>query len=233
MYHHVGNPGGGRYNIAQASYEWQMDYLGQHGFTSVCIDQIAAALNGGPPLPPKPIAITFDDGWRHQLTNTLPSLVKNGLRATYFIVYNQSARLSGFLNFDQLRQLRDAGMWIGSHSVSHPNLRRAPALRLTFEVTASKQALEAVVEQPVTVFAYPGGSFDARVARAVQQAGYVAAVSVRGGVVQRADEIYLLRRTAIQGAMSQARFIALVEGPFGPTPTPTLTTTLTSTSTST
>jgi peptidoglycan/xylan/chitin deacetylase (PgdA/CDA1 family) len=213
MYHHVGGRAG-RYHVPQAMFEWQMDYLAQNGFTSVSVEQIALALAGGPPLPPKPVAITFDDGWRRQLTATLPTLARNNLRATYFIIYSHAERYNGFMNFDQLRQLRDAGMWIGSHTVSHPHLPGLPAKKLMFELRASKEALEAALEQPVTTLAYPGGAYDARVMRAAQEAGYLAAVAIRGGYEQRSDQVFALRRFEVNGAWSKERFIALVETPF-------------------
>lgn len=215
MYHHVGGRAG-RYHVPQALFEWQMDYPGRNGFTAVSVEQIALALTGGPPLPPKPVAITFDDGWRRQLTATLPALARNNLRATYFIIYSHAERYNGFMNFDQLRQLRDAGMWIGSHTVSHPHLPGLPAKKLMFELRASREALEAVLEQPVTTLACPGGAYDARVMRAAQEAGYIAAVSVRAGYEQRSDEVYALRRFEVNGAWSKERFIALVETPFAP-----------------
>lgn len=215
MYHHVGGRAG-RYHVPQAVFDWQMDYLGQNGFTAVSIEQIAVALTGGPPLPPKPVAITFDDGWRRQVTATLPALTRNNLRATYFIIYSHAERYSGFMNFDQLRQLRDAGMWIGSHTVSHPHLPGLADKHLAFELRASREALEAVIEQPVTTLAYPGGAYDARVMRATQEAGYLAAVTVRGGYEQRSDALYALRRFEVNGAWSKERFISLVEAPFAP-----------------
>lgn len=213
MYHHVGGHAG-RYHVPQDMFEWQMDYLGQNGFTAVSIEQIAAALTGGPPLLPKPVAITFDDGWRRQLTATLPALTRNNLRATYFIIYSHAERYGGFMNLDQLRQLRDAGMWIGSHTVSHPHLPGLSDKKLMFELRASREALEAALEQPVTTLAYPGGAYDARVARAAEEAGYLAAVAIRGGYEQRSDQLFALRRTEVGGAWSKQRFIALVEAPF-------------------
>ncbi|MGQ9815411.1 MAG: polysaccharide deacetylase family protein [Candidatus Roseilinea sp.] len=213
MYHHVGGHAG-RYHVPQDMFEWQMDYLGQNGFTAVSIEQIAVALTGGPPLPPKPVAITFDDGWRHQLTATLPALTRNNLRATYFIIYSHAEHYTGFMNLDQLRQLRDAGMWIGSHTMSHPYLPGLPAKKLMFELRASREALEAALEQPVTTLAYPGGSYDARVVRAAQEAGYLAAVAIRGGYEQRGDEVFALRRNEVSGMWSRQQFIALVETPF-------------------
>ncbi|MCS7061812.1 MAG: polysaccharide deacetylase family protein [Anaerolineae bacterium] len=213
MYHHIGGRAD-RYHVTQEMFECQMDYLGQNGFTAVSIDQIAIALKGGPALSPKPIAITFDDGWRRQFTATLPALTRNNLRATFFIISSHAERYSGFMSFDLLRQIRDAGMWIGSHTVSHAHLPGLSAKRLWYELRASRDVLEAALEQPVTILAYPGGAYNERVMRAAAQAGYVAAVAIGGQAEQHSSHLYALQRIEVNGSWSKEDFIAVVEKPF-------------------
>src|SRR3989304_4091224 len=84
IYHQVGSYPG-RYNVPRQVFEAQMAYLAQNGYTSVSIDQIAAALRGQSGLPPCPVAITFDDGYTSVYSNALPILQQYGLRATFYI----------------------------------------------------------------------------------------------------------------------------------------------------
>jgi len=53
-------------------------------FNVVGIDELVAYAHGTP-LPPNPIAITFDDGYRDNYELALPILVKHGIRAIFFI----------------------------------------------------------------------------------------------------------------------------------------------------
>jgi peptidoglycan/xylan/chitin deacetylase (PgdA/CDA1 family) len=215
MYHHVGNPNTYQtYNVDEAMFEWQMAYLEQHGYHSVGVDQIAVALLGGPPLPDKPVAITFDDGWALQITNTLPVLLRYHLRATYYIVTDVTGRHLANMSWEQVRQLRDAGMWIGSHTRHHGYLPGMSEQTLHDDLLTSREILEQQLAMPVITLAYPGGAFDARVERAAHDAGYVAAVSTRSGYAQQSDGLYRLRRVGIYGIDTQERFIAKVDETF-------------------
>lgn len=213
MYHHVGRNNGYTVSVSMQEFTAQMDWLKQNGYTSVSIDQIAAALRGESTLPPRPVALTFDDGWAHVYTNAVPVMQERGFRGTFFIVANYSnARSSVFLSWDQIKALRSAGHWIGSHSLSHRNLNSVDAATLRREVADSKAEIEKHLGGSVTVFAYPYGATSPRVMQAAQEAGYVAAVTVGPSIQQRSDQVYRLTRINIYGGMTLERFQALVTG---------------------
>jgi peptidoglycan/xylan/chitin deacetylase (PgdA/CDA1 family) len=215
MYHHVGNPGVVQtYSVDQAMFEWQMDYLEQQGYHTVSLDDIATALATGSSLPDKPVAITFDDGWALQITDTLQVLLRHHFRATYYIIVDVTGKRAATMTWDQVRQLRDAGMWIGSHTLTHTYLPGASETRLRDELLGSKQTLEQELGIPITSVAYPGGSFNARVERMAQEAGYATAVTVIKGYAQRADQMYRLQRVGVYGVDTQERFIAKVDETF-------------------
>jgi peptidoglycan/xylan/chitin deacetylase (PgdA/CDA1 family) len=76
-----------------------------------------------------------------------------------------------------LSELARAGITIGSHSVSHPNLPRETPARIRDEVLRSRRELESRLGVEITEFAYPDGQFDERVVDAVAEAGYARAYS--------------------------------------------------------
>ncbi|HEY3342315.1 MAG TPA: polysaccharide deacetylase family protein [Anaerolineae bacterium] len=215
MYHHVGNPKVAQtYSVDQTMFDWQMDYLEQQGYHTVSLDDIAAAMATGSPLPAKPVALTFDDGWALQITNTLPTLLRHHFRATYYIIVNATGKRAASMTWEQVRQLRDAGMWIGSHTLTHGHLNGMSETRLLEELAGSKQTLENELGVPITSLAYPGGSFNALVERMAQAAGYTTAVTVIKGYTQRADLPYRLQRVGVYGVDTQDRFIAKVDATF-------------------
>ena len=63
-------------------------------------------------------------------------------------------------------------MELGSHSLSHFDLRKLSDAELAAELSDSKQAVEAITGRPCRLFAYPYGLYDDRVVEAVGTAGY-------------------------------------------------------------
>ena len=88
-YHHVCEPGAGyRFDpdvadVTPAQFRRQLAILTRH-FTVIDLPTLARALDGAP-LPPNPCLITFDDGYRSNLTAALPALQAVGATATFFI----------------------------------------------------------------------------------------------------------------------------------------------------
>jgi peptidoglycan/xylan/chitin deacetylase (PgdA/CDA1 family) len=99
---------------------------------------------------------------------------------------------------DQVRSLAAAGMGVGGHTVSHPILARLDDAAARREITGGREVLEAIVRQPVRLFAYPNGrpDVDYRAAhvRMTRELGFVAAFSTAAGAARMGDSIHQLPR---------------------------------------
>jgi peptidoglycan/xylan/chitin deacetylase (PgdA/CDA1 family) len=146
--------------------------------------------NGATRPPPRRTAVlTFDDGWLDGLTVATPLLESLGVRATFYVCpglwgmrHDLVAGAAGaLLDERQARMLSEAGMEIGSHTMSHPDLRKLDDDALAEELSASKAAIEQVTQRRCRTFAYPFGLFDDRVERAVKAAGYELALTWQPG----------------------------------------------------
>jgi peptidoglycan/xylan/chitin deacetylase (PgdA/CDA1 family) len=86
---------------------------------------------------------------------------------------------------EQVLAMRQAGMQIGAHTSSHPILARLPADEVRQEILASKSYLEALLSEPVTLFAYPNGKlgadYRAEDAQIVAACGFDAAFATNWG----------------------------------------------------
>ena len=162
--------------VAPEHLEAHVRLLLRRGYVFVPAGELPAAAEP----PPRTAALTFDDGWSNWLTVALPLLERLGVRATFFVcpglwgaqhpdVAGAAGRL---LDEDGARALHEAGMELGSHSLSHPDLRGLDDLSLARELAESKESLEAITGRSCTTLAYPYGLFDARVERAAADAGY-------------------------------------------------------------
>lgn len=104
----------------RGAFEKQMRYLHENGYHTITLDDLDAWQNGRRSLPPKPIAITFDDGDRSVYDYAWPILEKYGFKASYFVITKQVGREwegLNFLSWDELRELYESGIFtIESHT---------------------------------------------------------------------------------------------------------------------
>ncbi len=99
---------------------------------------------------------------------------------------------------DQVRQLHQAGMGIGGHTVNHPIIARMPAAAARQEIADGKQALETMIGAPVKLFAYPNGKpgqdYLAEHVAMARSAGFDAAVSTSWGAAAPGSDLFQLPR---------------------------------------
>lgn len=121
------------------------------------------------------------------------------------------------MTWDQLREMRAAGMEIGSHGVDHRMLAKLPRERMLAEVQGSKQALERELGAPVAVLSYPVGgpdAFDGDTVEAVRAAGFRMACSyVAGTRAIEATTLYSVPRLPVERQMDREWFEAMVAVP--------------------
>lgn len=102
------------------------------------------------------------------------------------------------LTCSQLRDMAAAGMGIGAHTAAHPILARLDEAAARREVADGRDALEAIVRQPVRLFAYPNGrpniDYTAAHVRMAEELGFTAAVSTASGAARAGDTGYELPR---------------------------------------
>lgn len=140
----------------------------------------AAELGDHPELDRRRAVITLDDGWADAVTTVLPLLQRLNVRASFYVcpgmwggqhpdVKGDAGRL---MTAEDAARLHDAGMEVGSHSMTHPDLRRLTDDELDDELRRSKTEIENVTGAPCCTFAYPFGLYGEREMNAVAAAGY-------------------------------------------------------------
>lgn len=185
-----------RYSVSPQQFSEQMQFLQEHDYTAISMAEMADAFSGGQMLPAKPIVITFDDGYADNLVTALPILEKYGMKATVFIIAG-SVGQPDYLNWDQAAELLRRGVEIGSHTVSHADLRQATATQKQEEILQSKVLLEGQLSKPVQFLAYPFGQFDPSLFPLLQQAGYRGACTGIAGLNFADDPPYRWKRVNV------------------------------------
>jgi peptidoglycan/xylan/chitin deacetylase (PgdA/CDA1 family) len=214
-YHKVGPPGPEAwetwYYVPENVFAEQLTTLREEGFEPVDAAAVCAAVDGEGTLPERAALVTFDDGYRSVLEHALPVLQRLEFPAVLFVPTAYVASTNEFdhdvepeeplCDWSQLAALSAAGVSVQSHSVTHPAFSDlAPAQRRE-EIAESKAALEARLDTPVQLFAYPYGDhadMAADVRAALADSGYRAAFGYGGGpFAVPADDRYLLQRLAM------------------------------------
>ena len=147
----------------------------------------------GFPPPGRTASVTFDDGLASDLHVTAPLLEQLGIRGSFYVCPGlwgaQHASISGsagrLLSRDEAAELSARGMELGSHAMTHSDLRKLGDAELRAELEDSKAAIEDVTGRPCRVIAYPFGLHDERVESAARAAGYEAGLGWGSGQWRR------------------------------------------------
>lgn len=172
-YHSI-DTSGSVVSVAPGDFADQMLCLAEIGWQGISLREAVAYHKSNASWPRRSVVLTFDDGYENFYDGALPVLLKHGFSATVFVV---SGHMSGtndweaprpglgrlpILSWQQAAEISAAGIEIGSHTRTHPNLRRMSFEAMEREIRISKTEIEDHIECEVESFAYPFGSFNRR-----------------------------------------------------------------------
>jgi peptidoglycan/xylan/chitin deacetylase (PgdA/CDA1 family) len=207
MYHYVSvpPPGADKYrldlSVTPDQFAAQLGWLRRNGFSAISLDALYFALAEGARLPPRPVVLTFDDGYADAYTNAFPLLRTFGMTATFFVVTDWlDTAQPGYLTWPQAREMAAAGMSIQSHTRSHKDLTTGCDYDcLVYQILGSVQTIQAEIGRRPRFFCYPGGEYDRAAIQVVKQVGLVAAVTTDAGTIQVSSRLYELKRARMRG----------------------------------
>ena len=197
------------WTVSPAAFGEQMSYLLAEGWTSVSPRQLAAYLTAGEPLPPKPLIISMDDGYKEVYSFVYPLLKETPLRPVLYVPPDHIG-LRAYLDWDQLKELVDAGFWLGSHGYDHTDLRGAADADLAHQVGDSKQVLEGALGITIDSFCYPYGGYDQRTLAALEAHGYTSAMTLNPLLYQVPGDPFRLSRLLVPYDMTLEEFAELL-----------------------
>lgn len=181
MYHRVelSDRGSGVY-VRPENFEKQMEFLKVHRYHVMPLETLVRELKAGHRIPPRSVAITFDDGTLDNIKNAFPVLKKMGFPAVVFMITENIGR-PGWLSEEDLKILDEGGVSIGSHTLSHAFLPELSFSQVQEEIAGSKKILEGILGHEVALFSYPAGGVTPQIRELVEKAGYVGAVTTNYG----------------------------------------------------
>lgn len=195
-------------SVPPPNFAAQMQYLADNGYTTLTMREVQAILAGTMPLPAKPIALTFDDGYRDFYTAAWPVLKRHNFKATSYVV-SDFIDQELYMTWPMIQELDRSGLVeIGSHTRNHVDLRALGKERRWDEISGSKAALEAGLGHPIVSFCYPSGFYNADVAADVKRAGYLTAVTTAYGSKLNLANAFELPRVRVNGPDPLAAWVS-------------------------
>ncbi len=200
--------------VPQADFEAQMSWLHDHGYEAVTLSQVEDAWNGAGQLPPKPVVVSFDDGYLSQYVGGFPIMQ----RFRWPGVLDLKAAGADLPDADAQKMI-DAGWELASHTINHLDVTTLDAAGLQHELGDSKRILERRFGVKVENFCYPAGHYDQAAIAELRADGYTGATTELPGLAERTDP-YALARLEIELSDHLPGFVAKLRGavPQGPAP---------------
>ena len=166
--------------ITPGKFEAQLKYLVDLGYESISLHDYISKKN----IYGKKVIFTFDDAYASVFEYAFPLLTKYNFKASIFVItqfvgkpnrwdYNFLKKGLGHCNWQQINTLASKGWEVGSHTVSHPNLKALSDSQVRYEVNTSKSILEDKLQKPINIISYPFGKYNERVLETVKEAGYL------------------------------------------------------------
>jgi peptidoglycan/xylan/chitin deacetylase (PgdA/CDA1 family) len=238
MYHHVApapkrTPQMGDYDyrllvdltVTPEDFAAQLDWLQAHGYQTITLPELMAALYDGYTLPPHPIILSFDDGYADNAQYAAPALLQRRMVGTFNIITGLVGSTGGplqYMTWPEITSLAAEGMSIQSHTVLHRDLGTLSEAEEQHELLESRQALGQHLGQAPQFICYPSGepfrsgtvAAQQRLLRLVAQDGYVGGLldPKVAGAVQSSATPDQLTRIRVAGEESLSEFAASIMG---------------------
>lgn len=218
MYHYISEPPPGAdiyrvdLSVSPDSFRRQMAYLKDNGFTPIDFYDLSTAIVAQSELPPKPVIITFDDGYRDNYEEAYPILQEFGFKGNFFVVTEFiDAGREGYMTWEMIEEMSRAGQRIESHSRTHPDLTTKSRDGLIWEILGSQETLAAHIGYKPRYFCYPGGTYDEETIQVLRELDFWGAVTTQNGSWHGFNDRFEWRRVRMRYTTSMEEFGKLVD----------------------
>ena len=167
-------------------------------------------------LPKNTIGISIDDADKSFYETAWPKFRENGIPVTLFVntsTIHQNNK--NYLNWDQIRELRDEGVSIGAHSHSHYHMSDLSIDEVKKEIETSNNIFLKELGSIPPLFAFPYGETNEEIMNLLKSYKYKVAFGQHSGVINETSNLYYLPRFSLNekyGEIDRVRFAANAKG---------------------
>jgi peptidoglycan/xylan/chitin deacetylase (PgdA/CDA1 family) len=208
IYHRFGDARYPTTNISTEAFAEQMVFLRDNGFTVMSLGDMITLLKNKAKIPDKTVVITIDDAYATVYENAWPILKKHGYPFTVF-VYTKGVdqNYGDYMNWTQLRELKEQGVDLQDHGFSHKHLAFRPRTMDEFgyrawisgDLIKSMALFSRELGDTPRFFALPYGEYNQIVIEEAKDLGYEAIMTQDPGAVGTYSDLFYLPRQPILG----------------------------------
>lgn len=225
-------------SVTRTEFEKQIKFLLDNAYEVISLNKLVSMVVNGNELNRKTVVITFDDGYRTIFTNAFPVLKKYEIHATVFLATKYIGTNRAFpwlnlnnatnrtedlipMNWDEVIELHNNGIEIGSHTYSHQFLPVLGAQDIEMEILHSQADIEGAIGKKPTTFAFPFSfpviywrwrSFKSKAVSALEKGQYTCACTTQRGHISRNTHSYFMERIVIGKSDNLRSFKTKVSG---------------------
>ncbi|MFH1642294.1 MAG: polysaccharide deacetylase family protein [Nanoarchaeota archaeon] len=186
------------YIVETTFFEKQLQYLSQQRFKCITISDLLELTT----LSDKNIVcITFDDGYLGNYQNAFPLLMKYNYKATFFLVTDWIGK-KNMMNWQQVNEMMNKGMEIGSHTKSHLMLSGYESDKVYQELWESREGIKKNLNFDCKIISYPGGSYTSKVNEIALRVGYKHILSSDFGYFESKINNVTIKRIVVGNSLS-------------------------------
>ena len=193
--------------VLQKRLELQFRILKALGYTTITFEDLNE-MGLEKRLSKKYIIITVDDGYKDNYKILFPLLKKHKMKAVIFLTsgvsYNKwtvesyGEKKFDLMGIDELKEMRESGfVEFGGHTLTHPSLTKRSLGVAKKEIEEDYRLFYKKLGYYPITFAYPYGHNNSAVRKIVEETGYKFAVSTDTGTGIISENLYDIRRVAI------------------------------------
>lgn len=190
-------------SVSAGMFEKQMRWLQRHDYVFLRFSDLLEIREGKRTMPPRPVLVYFDDGYKDNYLNAYPVLKRLGIPATIFVVTDcldkkkilwesgvNPKEANIFLSWEELREMRDV-FDIGTHTVTHRKLTSLGPEEVREEFIQSRAYIEKQTGARVIAVSYPKSRFTQEIQKIAAECGFEFVLSHGRGFRHSADLRYL------------------------------------------
>lgn len=206
VYQRFGEDNNPSNSVKLAEFDAHIAELTSGKYNVVPLSEILAALEKGERLANRTVAITIDDTFRSVYEKAWPRLKKAGLPFTIFAPTTPSdVGPPGYMTWDEIRELRDAGVTFGAHTASHMLVSESTTEELRADIERSLVSFQRELGERPTILSWPKGEMSTDAGEMLAQLGFTAAFGYHSGSVSSLANNMQLPRFPMVGAYAKQK----------------------------